>query len=110
MTEHPELRKDRRRIFIPNKDNYAGKELNAASISHWICTNVVDSHAVLQNSKSIPGKVKAREVRAVATSSQLCNKVDLKAVMKAGGWSSGGTFTSFYLRDFCLQADSNTQD
>ena len=26
--------------------------------------------------------------------------------MKAGRWSSGGTFTSFYLRDLCPQADS----
>ena len=54
----------------------------------------------------IPRKVKAHEVRAVATSLQLFNKVDLQAVMKAGRWSSGGTFTSFYLRDLCRQADS----
>ena len=30
MTEHPELRKGRRRLFIPFKDNNAGKELSAA--------------------------------------------------------------------------------
>ena len=41
-----------------------------------------------------PLKVKAH---AVATSLQLFNKADLQAVMKAGRWSSGGTFTSFYL-------------
>ena len=82
------------------------KELIAASISSCICTTIVDSHTSLQSSKKIPGKVKAPEVRAVATSLQLFNKVDLKAVMKAGSWSSGGTFTSFYLRDLCLQANS----
>ena len=43
---------------------------------------------------------------AVATSLQLFNKVDLQTVMKAGRWSNGGTFTSFYLRDLCPQADS----
>ena len=53
-----------------------------------------------------PKEVKAHQVRAVATSLQLLNKVDLQAVMKAGRWPSGGTFTSFYLRDFCSQADS----
>ena len=37
---------------------------------------------------------------------QLFNKVDLQAVMKAGRWSSGGTFTFFYLMDLCPQADS----
>ena len=34
------------------------------------------------------------------------NKVDVQAVMKARRWSSGGTFTSFYLQDLCPQADS----
>ena len=33
LTEHPELRKDRRRLFVPIKDNNAGKELSAPSIS-----------------------------------------------------------------------------
>ena len=106
MTEHPELRRGRRRLFIPIKDNNAGKEFSAASISHWICTTTVDSHASLQNSKSIPGKVKAHEVRAVATSLQLFNKVNLQAVMKARRLSSGGTFMSFYHQDLCPKADS----
>ena len=106
LTEHPELRKDRRRLFVPIKDNNAGKELSAATISRWICTTIVNSHAAIQNSKSFSGSVKAHEIRAVATSLQLFNKVDLQAVLKAGRWSSGGTFTSFYLRDLCPQADS----
>ena len=63
MIEHPELRKGRRRLFFPFKDNNAGKELSAASISRWIYTTIVDSHASLQSSKNIQGKVKAHEVR-----------------------------------------------
>ena len=106
LTEHPDLRKDRRRLFVPIKDNNAGKELSASSISRWICTTIVDSHAAIQDSKNLSGSVKAHEVRAVATSLQLFNKVDLHSVMKAGRWSSGGTFTSFYLRDLCPQAES----
>ena len=106
LTEHPELRKDRRRLFAPVNDNNAGKELSASTISRWICTTIVDSHAAIQNSRILSGSVKAHEVRAVATSLQLFNKVDLHSFMKAGRWSSGGTFTSFYLRDLCPQADS----
>ena len=90
LTEHPELRKDRRCLCVPIKDNNAGKELSADSISGWICTTIVDSHAATQ---SLSGSVKAHEVR-VATSLQLFNKVDLQSVMKAGRWSSGDTFTS----------------
>ena len=52
MTEHPELRKGRRHLFVSSKDNNEGKELSAAPHS----------------SENIPGKVKAQEVRAVATS------------------------------------------
>ena len=44
---------------------------------HHIC---VDSHASIQSSKNIPGKVKSHGVCAVATSLQLFNKVDLQAV------------------------------
>ena len=106
LTEHPELGKDRRRPFVPIKDNNAGKELSASTISRWIRTTIVDSNATIQNSRNLSGSVKAHEVRAVATSLQLSNKVDLHSVMKAGRWSSGGTFTSFYLRDLCPQADS----
>ena len=104
LTEHPELRKAIRGLFIPIKDNNAGKELSAATISWWNCTTIVDSHAACKNSRSV--SVKAHEVGAVATSLQLFNKVDLQTVMKAGRWSSGGTFTSFYLRDLCQQDDS----
>ena len=106
LTEHPDVRKDRRRLFVPIKDNNAGKELSASSISRWICTTIVDSHAAVQDSKNLSGSVKAHEVGAVATSLQLFNKADLHSVMKAGRWSSGGTFTSFYLRDLCPQAES----
>ena len=106
LTEHPDLRKDRRCLFVPIKDNNASKELSASSISRWICTTIVDSHAAIQDSKNLSGSVKAHEVRAVATSLQLFNKVDLHSVMKAGRWSSGGTFASFHLRDLCPQAKS----
>ena len=104
LTEHPELRKDRRRLFVPIRDNNAGKELSASTISMWICTTIVDSHAAIQNSRNLSRSVKAHKVRAVATSLQLFNKVDLHYVIKAGRTFSGGTFTSFYLRDPCPQA------
>ena len=106
LTEHPELRKDRHHPFVPIKDNNADRELSASTISRWICTTIVDSHAAIQNSRNLSGSVKAHEVRVVATSLQLFNKVDLHSVMKARRWSSGGTFTSFCLRDLCPQAGS----
>ena len=58
--------------------------LREASLKHLtLKTRKHDSYVSLQNSKSIPGKVKAQKVHAMATSLQLFNKVDLQAVMKA---------------------------
>ena len=59
LTEHPQLRNDRRRPFVPIKDNNAGKELSASTISRWICTTIVDSYAAIQNSRNLSGSVKA---------------------------------------------------
>ena len=76
MTEHPELRKGRHCLFIPIKDTNAGKKLNTAAVSRWILHHLVDSHATLQNSKCIPGKVKAHEVRAVVLQADCICKTD----------------------------------
>ena len=86
--------------------NYIQFKPKGAGVTLYFSPTIVDSHAAIQNSRNLSGSVKAHEVRAVATSLQLFNKVDLHSVMKAGRWSSGGTFTSFYLRDLCPQADS----
>ena len=84
MTEHPKLRKGRHLLFIPIKDDNAGKGLSAATISRWICTTVlVDSHAALQNSKSIPGKVKAHEVRTTLTKAVLQKTMSISGKVKA---------------------------
>ena len=48
INEHLELRKGRRHLFVSIKDNNAGKELSAATVSRWICTTIVDSHAALR--------------------------------------------------------------
>ena len=103
MSEHPELKKGRRRLFIPIKDNNAGKEPSVATISRWICTTIVDIRAATQKSKRISRIVKAP--CSSATLLQLFNKVDLQTVMKVRRWSSRGTLTSFYLRDLCPQDD-----
>ena len=52
MSEHRELRKGRRRLFIPIRDNNTGNDLVAAIISRWICITIVDSHGSLDKDKS----------------------------------------------------------
>ena len=44
-------------------------------------------------------RVRAHEVRAVATSAMFKKIRSVSAVLKAGTWKSMSTFASFYLRD-----------
>ena len=48
MSEHVEIGKGRRCLFIPIKDNNTGKELITATISRWICVSRVESHASIE--------------------------------------------------------------
>ena len=52
-------------LLIPIKDNNAGKELSAATISRGICDTIVNSHVTLGKSKSLPKKAKAQELPAI---------------------------------------------
>ena len=56
VSEHTELRKGKRRLFIPLFVPF--KELSAASISNWIFTTMEDFHASIQGSKNFPGRSK----------------------------------------------------
>ena len=64
ITEHLELRKGRCPLIVLIKDNNAGKELSAATVSRWICTTIVNSHATLRKSKGIPGISKLKGPRS----------------------------------------------
>ena len=82
--------------------------LSAASISWWICTTILHSGFSCLSSEQheYPREVLSPGGPCCGYFFITFQKVDLQAVMKTGRWSSGGTFTSFCLRDFCLQADS----
>ena len=71
MSEHPELIK-KSRLFIPLlRTTMRARSSLQPLFQGGYFTTIVDSHASLQSSKNIPGKVKAHEVHAVATSLQL---------------------------------------
>ena len=97
LTEHAGLIKDRRRFLSLARTIMPVRSLVHPPFLGGSAPLLFDSHATIQNSRNLSGSVKAHEVRAVATSLQLFNKVDLHSVMKAG---------RFYLRDLCPQADN----
>ena len=79
---------------------------STATISRWICINTVDNTSWYLGKKQGYQKIsKLTKSMQWPPNYSFFNKKDMQTVMKAGTWSSGGTFTSFYLRDLCPQAD-----
>ena len=106
-TEDPKIRRGRKRLFIPFKDNNNQKEISSASISRWITTTIAKAHADQGEDSTLRKSlnIRAHDVRAVATSLLQLEGASVTEVMRAGRWASGGTFTRFYLRDMIPQAD-----
>ena len=110
-TRDKDIRKARQRLFIPIRDTNQGKEISMESISRWIRTVIEDAYQASGNNENLLKKlrIKAHEVRAVATSLLKFQGASLQEIMQAGRWSSGGSFAKFYDRDMVPQATQITQ-
>lgn len=69
------------------------------TISHWICKVIQRAHGDVSEEDMRLVRVRAHEVRAVATSTLFRKVRSIPAVLRAGTWKSMSTFASFYLRD-----------
>ena len=98
-TSEPSVRKGRKKLFIPLKDNHQGMEISTSTISRWLCTIISLAHDQLPRERRLELNINAHEVRAVATSLHLFHSSLPKAVMQAGRWRSDSAFASHYLRD-----------
>ena len=105
MTECPELRKGRRCLFSQDTTRRGRSSVQPLFL--------VGSAPLLVILMPLFRTARVSQERSKLMKSVLWlihynffQQVDLQAVMKARRWSSGGTFTSFYLRDLCRQANS----
>ena len=106
MTEHSELRKGRRRLYVSFKDNQCGQGAQC-SLDFSVDMHHKSGFSCLSSEqREHPREGESPGGPCCGYFFIFFKKVDLQAVMKAGRWSSGCTFTSFYLRDLCPQADS----
>ena len=69
------------------------------TLSKWICQVIRRAYASVSEEECRLVKVKAHEVRAIATSLLFQKVRNLDLVLKAGTWKCMTTFASFYLRD-----------
>lgn len=105
-TADQEIRKGRKRLFVPFRSNNSS-EISATSIARWVSTVIVEAHTVQKEDSRMCQAlgVRAHDVRAVAASLVKLQGASLSEILQAGRWTSGGTFTKFYLRDLVPQAD-----
>ena len=91
-------RPDCSRLFVSSHKDVK-KAISKNTISYWIRQVIADAYRHSQEGDLNQVKVKAHEVRAIATSLLFKKNSSLKDVMDAASWRSHTTFASFYLRD-----------
>ena len=96
-------RGSRSRLFLPIKQGQHG--ISAQSISRWICE--VIRYAYDHSEEGVRGqfKVRAHEIRALATSWALLTGSSFQEVMSAAFWRGQTTFTDHYLRSLASVSD-----
>jgi len=86
------------RLFVSSHKKVK-KPISKNTISYWIRNVISDAYKRSHERDAEEVKVKAHEVRAIATSLLFKKNSSLTDVMEAASWRSQTTFSSFYLRD-----------
>ena len=99
-----DLRKDKKLLFISFKKGFSG-DISKATISQWIKNTVKLAYESANSDLLKLNRVKAHDVRSLASSLAFRGGVPLDEIMVSCFWRSHGTFTNFYLKDVCWHND-----
>ena len=95
--------KDSSRFFVPFKQG--NNDITAKAVSSWICNTVILAYK--SSEITLPrNQVKAREVRAIASSWSIFNSASLTEILSEGFWRSDNTFYYHYLRSLPQHTDN----
>jgi integrase len=93
-----DVRKGRKRFFIAMKKGHEG-DICRHTISSWLKKTILLAYAKSSSEVQQIHRVKAHDVRAMASSWAFLKNVSLDAILQACSWRSHTTFTNFYLKD-----------
>jgi hypothetical protein len=85
------------RLFLSSVAPHA--EITKATLSSWIKLTVKIAHALIPEEDRAVARIRAHNIRGLATSWAFKNNVPLVNILRAGTWRSHTTFTSLYLKD-----------
>jgi len=98
-------RKGTSRLFV-SYSRFKKGDITKVTFASWIKKLIRLCYELVPNSPSGPFKVRAHDVRAVASSMAFLRHVPLKEVMEAASWATHNTFTNFYLQDVVERSES----
>ncbi len=98
------IRKERLRLFISVQPNRKS-EISRDTISRWLVETIQAAykHAQSDSSAQVLAGVTGHQVRAMATSWLAFSGASPSEIKEAAFWKGQSTFSSFYLRDLCVQ-------
>ena len=92
---------NRTRRFLPIKGK---QDISKTSVSRWISYTIKLAYRKFTHRDIFFLKIKAHEVRALASSWAFFDKVLLNEILKAAVWNQFSAFAKFYLRDMSQEA------
>lgn len=96
-------RGSRSRLFLSIKPGK--RDISAQTVSRWICEVIRMAYDHAEEGILERFKVRAHEVRALATSWALLSGSSFQEVMSAAFWRGQTTFTDYYLRSLASVSD-----
>ena len=102
------IRKGQKQLFISYQPGRA-EEISKATISRWLKTTIITCYGEVGEEECQIFRVKAHQVRTMATSWAFHKNASMEKILLAGTWRSHTTFTSYYLKDLSVIRDRMLQ-
>ena len=77
--------------------------LSKNAISFYLKSVILEAHKMFSPNDEVLCKVKAHDVRAMATSLAFVKNVSVKNILEAANWRSKSVFADVYLKNICLK-------
>ena len=102
------FRGDRKQLFLSYQKGRK-EEISRPTISRWLKSTIIVCYEAADGDTRRVHKVKAHQVRAMATSWAFHRNASMEKILLAGSWKSHTTFTSYYLRNLSVIRDQMLQ-
>ena len=94
-------REHKRLLFVSFKPGHK-QDIVSSTISGWIRERFLECYTNFHTPLLESHKVKAHQVRSMATSLAFHRQASMEQILRTGTWRCHSTFTDFYIKDLSL--------